>query len=175
LALSYDSPYFERSALSALGIRNVPSTWRRADLVVFQTLGDVAVERPGRPGVIEVWDELYLRGMRIKVRKRACQGFGDPALKPLVPGDILPSVSRRNPIRTNVDVWTTGNRVYRCEAPALLVGIGRAIAAGTDPNNAVESCVGRRLTPPELSLVCRTTEQLLELAQTEDHEARDLI
>lgn len=174
LVLSYDSPYFERNALSALGISNVPPDWRRADLVVFRSVGGVAVERPRTGRAIEPWDEVCLSSMRVKVRKRACQSFGDPSLKPLVPGDILPSVSRRTPGRARVDVWTTGNRVYRCEAPELLVRIARSLAAGTEPIKMAESCAGRRLTATESNLVCKTMRQLVELANTESREARNL-
>jgi hypothetical protein len=41
----------------------------------------------------------------------------------LVEGDILPSVSRRDLRRSQARLWTSGNRVFGCAAPSLLLRV----------------------------------------------------
>ncbi len=39
----------------------------------------------------------------------------------LVKGDILPTVSRRDPRRRQADVWTSGNRIFQTDNPRLVL------------------------------------------------------
>ena len=44
----------------------------------------------------------------------------DPSLVQLVVGDVLPTVSRRDPRRSSARLWTSGNRIFGCAAPHAL-------------------------------------------------------
>lgn len=125
--LPYETPPFERNALRALGIRRVPQDWRRGDLATFVATGNRDVPRPLAPAD-EGWSESSVRGVRFRVRSAGdapqlhalAARPRDPRLITLVPGDILPTVSRRDARRPLANVWTSGNRVFQCHSPELL-------------------------------------------------------
>ena len=120
--LAYDTPFFEWNSLAAVGIGNLPPTWRRGDLVVFERLA-VQVAPPVKRRTANAWEETVVHGVRFRTRATAVlTDYGDePAgLIPIVENDVLPSVSRRDPRRAGVDVWTSGNRVFRCRRPGLV-------------------------------------------------------
>jgi hypothetical protein len=70
----------------------------------------------------------------------------DPQLKHLVNGDVLPSVSRRDPVRHTVTVWTTSNRVFGCRSPRLLADIAVALASAESVTGPARTVLGR---PPD--------------------------
>lgn len=114
--LPYETPLFERNALRAAGILNVPPDWRRGDLWVLRKVGSNRAKWPGdldRTG----WSEHRFGQVRLRVDRRAVGEGGAPTLVPLVPGDVLPTVSRRDTRRAAARVWTTGNRIFGCSAP----------------------------------------------------------
>jgi hypothetical protein len=173
--LPYQTPLFERNALKAEGITNVPQEWRRGDLWILQNTGRDGKKSP-RPLVSETnscWHESVLCDVRIKIRNgRLNSSFADPSLKPLVRGEVLPSVSRRDARRQQVDVWTSGNRVYTCSAPQLLQGIAEAIAHGLSPYDEASSYMNRNMTEIEASMVTTTITQLRQIVLTEHGENR---
>ncbi len=171
LALPYASPPFERNALRAEGIRNYPYDWRRGDLVVFRcegkdTLPSTASLPPG-----PAWSEECARGIRFRLRpKPATGGFTNPCLASLVPGDVLPTVSTRDSRRKEADVWTPGNRIYRCAGTGTLRTVIRAIEDAEDPIRAVARELGRELGTEEARLVRKAQEQVVWLVETERKE-----
>jgi hypothetical protein len=70
--------------------------------------------------VQDQWTERVLGRVRLRVRL-GCDVAHDPRLTRLVEGDVLPSVSRRDPRRVEARVWTSGNRVFGCTAPSKLL------------------------------------------------------
>lgn len=118
-ALPYETPLFERNALRAAGILNVPPDWRRGDLWVLRK---VRRNRAKWPGDLDrtCWSEHRFGQVRLRVDRGAPSQRGAPTLVPLVPGDVLPTVSRRDKRRTAARVWTTGNRIFGCSAPEEL-------------------------------------------------------
>ncbi len=115
-AIPYETPYFERNALRAAGILNVAANWRRGDLWVLRKLRAQEIEWPGniaRP----IWQEFTFGPVRLRVDCGSACESSDPRLQSIVDGDILPSVSRRDSRRKRARVWTTGNRVFACDAP----------------------------------------------------------
>ena len=52
-------------------------------------------------------------------------------LESLVSGDILPSVSRDDARRGRVQIWTSGNRVFRSSAPDMVISAARAASGLT--------------------------------------------
>ena len=121
-ALAYETPLFERNALRAAGILNTPPDWRRGDL---WTLRKVKPNRGTWPGDLHrtPWFEHRFGHVRLRIDRGAADQGSDPVLLPIVPGDVLPTVSRRDLRRGHARVWTTGNRIFGCDAPEKLGSI----------------------------------------------------
>lgn len=114
--LAYETPLFERNALKAAGILNIPSDWRHGDLWTLRKIRSNCAKWPGNLSRTS-WSEHRFGQVRFRVdRGNGAQVGGSPALVPLVPGDILPTVSRRDKRREHARVWTTGNRIFGCAA-----------------------------------------------------------
>lgn len=147
--LSYLSPPFEWSALRAAGTGGVPPDWRCGDLATFRVRGAdaPAPQRPPQPRSPDQWVELQMRGVRIRFDPRACTAPGRLSLAPVVAGDVLPTVSARDPRRGAVSVWTSGNRVYSCTDPLRLRAdlISATRAANERRGMAVTGAIGQLL------------------------------
>ena len=170
LAIPYLSPPFERNALRAEGITGFPPEWRRGTLAVFSS-GKGEVPSPStailRP---EPWHEIAVDGVRIRVRPGDRAAFADPTLVSLVPGDVLPSVSRRDPRRQMADVWTSGNRIFGCNGRATLAHILRAMARKEHAATVLCQALGHALSGEEQRLVAQVASQLDHLIRTEQDE-----
>jgi hypothetical protein len=160
-AVQYDSPPFERNALQAAGIRLASYDWRQADLCVLRLLSPNTRPRPVAVRSCGRWTEELLCGTRLRLRRKGVGMFADPTLVSLVAGDVLPSVSRRHPLRRSVDVWTTGNHVFSCAGTAALRTIIRSLARGQDPALRVACALGRGLSNHEKHLIGVAAEQQL--------------
>jgi hypothetical protein len=125
--LRYDSPPFERAALEAAGLDCIPLDWRSADLAVFVLSAKIPGPRPETPARQE-WDEVTAGPVRVRLRRG--RNLGIPLLEELVDGEVLASVSAREPLRNVADVWTACNRVFRCPNTLDLSRALRARAAG---------------------------------------------
>ena len=173
-ALAYISPPFERAALDAAGLlRLVPLTWRRGDLIELRRTGSPPAARP-QAQRNESWREVTLDGARIRFRLDVPaheSASADPQLVPLVRGDIMPAVSRRDPVRGQVRVWTAGNRVFGCQAPALLACLAATLAAGDSPRSALAAHLGRPPAPTEDRAAAEAVRQLGEVARAERRTA----
>ena len=172
LQLSYATPFFEHNALRAAGFTYVAPNWRRGDLLIFERTGD---SPPGPMNPIEhstEWGQADIRGATIWVRSKDQPGFIDPRLAPLVPGDILPTVSRRDDRREAADVWTAGNRIYRCDGPHILSIILHAISVSEEPLEAVQRSLQRSLDRLEAAKVGSSIAQIENIIQTEVQEMR---
>jgi hypothetical protein len=127
--LTYSTPPFERAALRAAGLaRYVPRDWRRGDLLVFQRTSGILTPRP----IVRErrWSERVIKGVRIRIDDAGEAKSRDPRLISLLECDVLPSVSRRDERRCLVRVWTSGNRIFGCEAPVRLLEIIDTIISG---------------------------------------------
>ena len=168
--LGYTSPPFERSALVAGGLEGVPDGWRRGDLVEFRrTRQDIP--SPNRPEITRqeagAWAEVTHHGTRIRFKYDAEDSRtapADPRLLPLVEGDVLRTVSLRDPVRAKASVWTSGNRIFFCRSPLLLKVITEAITRSAD----VEATVIARFGPD----VCRSG---LANIRTAEGQVRELL
>ena len=169
LVLPYSSPLFERNALKAEGICNVHSEWRRGNLVVFKKIQEVEIEPPETQQVND-WVEVFLQKVRIRLRGSSNQQFSDPSLKGIISGDILPSVSRRDPRRSLADVWTSGNRIFKCSGRNILLKILQALAINSSPQENVSNYLSRCLSCDELILVNKATEQIENILKIEQNE-----
>ena len=129
LSIAYDTPFFEANALAAAGLF-APARWRRGDLVVFRRSLRSARPVPLVSGRRPTWIEASVGRMRISINSGAAPGDGLSGLLPLVSGDILPTVSRRDPRRRGAQVWTSGNRIFRTDNPKLV--LEAALACGSE-------------------------------------------
>jgi hypothetical protein len=119
------------------------------------------------------WSEEVFQGVRIRFRKDDRRGFRDPRLKSIVPGDVLPSVSRWDDRRKHADVWTSGNRIFRCDQPELIRHIVRSLASNQSSRNAVSHHLGRALTATENGLVEEALEQAKNILNIEREECKN--
>ncbi len=90
------------------------------------------------------WTERSLGLTRFKLRETTLDRLR--VTRPdrsLVPGDVLPSVSRRDPRRKDATVWTSGNRIFGCDGTATLTAIIDGINAGEAPEITVGMQDGR--------------------------------
>lgn len=122
------------------------------------------------------WREVTLNGTRIRFRASQDDTAAptDPRLLRLADGDVLPSVSRRDPLRGQIAVWTCGNKVFGCRSPGLLAVIAAALASGQPVTRAAEAHLGRVATATELARISQAAAQLTDLARqsaaTSHHE-----
>jgi hypothetical protein len=172
-ALKYETPPFERSAFRACGIRNLPSDWRRGDLLLFRRSTARAASHPTSTSPGDEWVDIVIQGIRLKVRAPLGLEFNDPRLRSIIRGDVLPSVSRRDPRRRHADIWTPRNRIFLCSGRSVFVQIARAIASGEQPQSAVARWLERDLTNAEQVTVKEATEQLCSLVHRERAELLD--
>lgn len=156
----YATPPFEHFALHAAGVREELPEWRVGDLLVARRLPGGVGRRPAPPSA-DRWTIVGDHTERVAFRD--VWGNEDPRLTPLVPGDILPSVSARDPRLPRVRVWTARNEVFGCGDPTLAAAISRAITQGVDPARAMSDVLGRTLGTEDrrrLLIVCRQLEGL---------------
>lgn len=167
--VAYVSPPFEINALAAAGWTDLPVDWRRGDLGILRTTG-VSGPRPIRQYRETRWEEHSLGWVRIRVRLDPPTKVVDPTLEDVVPGAVLPDVSRRHRFREIANVWTSGNRVYRCQSPRLLLVVLKALATGSNPRAAFASTIGRTPTTEEARAIARSVSQLQWIARIEGRE-----
>ena len=169
--LTYDAPFFEVNALSAEGI-NITRDWRKGDICVFKKLYDVNLPRPQIKNS-STWDEVQMGPVRLKIREPASTEKHeiDPRLSPIVPGEILPSVSRRDPRREIANVWTSGNRIFSCSCPDILAHVILAHRNGEPAAKEIEFLINRGLSPQERVAV---EESELQVKNIKEKEAREL-
>jgi hypothetical protein len=163
-ALRYLSPPFERNSLKVSGLV-VDDDWRCGDLVRFVCARDCTQKRPSTYPP-ERWEEEILDGVRIRIRPSVGSTV-DVRLQPLVEGDILPTVSRRADIRSQVDVWTSGNRVFRCEGREAFRIALRANREGVNPVTQIEEHLGLALTRDQQRVVLETVDQVKAIVAKE--------
>lgn len=122
----YETPHFEWVTLSRQTDERIPADWRQGDLLVFRfsNSGEGSVEV--RPETGPKWDEVAIGPMRVRIRTDTCSP-GSQAFEPVIPGGVAHSVSRRDPIRPLIGIWTTGNRVFHCPDPGQAKAILEAL------------------------------------------------
>ena len=174
LALSYVTPLFEHNALLASGFKHVPRDWRRGDLLHFKKVSHCHLDGSDSPVHPNTWSQFDVNGVGIWVRDKEGGEFADPCLEPLVPGDVLPTVSRSDPRRQVADVWSSGNRIFLCKGSKILSGIIGAVAVNQDPFQAVTQILGRPLRALEANFVRTAIRQIKHLVELERRELRSL-
>ena len=163
--LNYQTPPFESEALSAQGVP-VLDSWRRGDLALLKA-SEVGHGEP-RP-VVEgsAWASCRIGSVDIRFRMDATVSHGDPRLVRIVDGDILDSVSSRDPRRGEAAVWTSLNKVFACRDAPLALQIVGAIGQGIDPFIVAADYLGRDPCEAEAVYIEQSAHQLRSLMDAE--------
>ena len=121
--LEYVMPFFEFNAFRASGLKNIFPFWRKGDLALFRKIEDKHTKRPEGTSRVNEWVEREIDSVRIRIKKEPKQKSPKIALSigHIIPGDILASVSSRDPKRNGVNVWTSGNRVFKITNPETFI------------------------------------------------------
>lgn len=170
LAIAYATPFFERNALAASGIY-LPPYWRRGDLVVFRKARPTLRPPAASGSARRPWREVTIDRMRLFIRQDT-PSAAVTGLNPLVEGDVLPSVSRRDPRRRHGQVWTSGNRVYRTGNPQLILDAANSCAQSAHGASVQPGLWG---TVREREARDRVADQLRTLAALEAQEEQGVI
>lgn len=168
--VTYQAPPFEVSTLKALSLYGVSHRWRRGDLLELSVERPISASDINAPSSEVPWDELRFQSSRIKFRADVLTDEVDPSLRSIVSGDVLTSVSRRDPARSRVGVWTSGNRGFECTSPNVLRVGFEAFMEERDP---VEACQDRLSVTLPRHMVIRlnqAVEQLVACVQLEEAE-----
>jgi hypothetical protein len=114
-SVRYRMPHFEASSLRVTAPDlPVPDDWRVGDMLTLEKTREV-LPQLAPAAAIDSWHEVTFGPVRIKLRCARA-----PDLGPLVPGDVLDTVSRRDPIRAQIGLWTSGNRVFSLDNAKML-------------------------------------------------------
>jgi hypothetical protein len=169
-ALSYLSPPFEHNAFLSAGAIPVRTDWRHGDLATF-VRAKRGINLAAATQQADTWIGYSIDGVRFRLRNPSNDLIlGVPDLVPLVSGDVLPSVSRRHPLRESVDFWSSGNRVFRCTNRIVMMLILGALKGGTDAVSVVEHKMHRRLCLSEQSQLTRIVAKVRQLIEVEKCE-----
>jgi hypothetical protein len=169
--LPYRSPPFERNALRAVGIAGAPVDWRRGDLAVFAKRSARRSPRPKVSSPVDAsWCGVSFSAAQFRVSCKRKGGFSDPRLSPIIEGDVLPTVSRRDPRRKAANLWTSGNRVFACRGCDIVLVVAKALASGHAPRMRVENYLGRTLSSAEAEMTNEAAMQLIRLVLSEERE-----
>lgn len=112
----YLTPHFEAVSLRAAARgANIPTGWRRGDVLIFKRLSR-SVATVQNSAQDTQWREVRFGPVRIKLAE---QPTGTD-VGSLVRGDVLATVSRRDPARKRIGMWTSGNRVFTLANPLVI-------------------------------------------------------
>ena len=114
--LQYAMPFFEFNALRSAGVNNILPFWRTGDVVTFKKMRETNIEREPFEEPTSDWQEQMIENVRIRVNI-STKDADDLRINNLVPLDILPSVSSREPIRKQANLFTSGNRIFNVSRP----------------------------------------------------------
>ncbi len=174
-ALRYRTPFFEFRALRAAGLRAVPMNWRGGtlwQLTSTELAGQAQLDRHQVPAA-QTATEVTIDSVRIRVIDICPPRPGVVSLQTLVPGDTLPTVSRRHPARTAASLWTSGNTVLGCADPELA---GLLLTHLADSKGSAENDndrLARRLAMHHHVPVCdisRALDKIGAIVATERHD-----
>ncbi len=168
--LRYQTPPFEQNALNAAGIE-VRSDWRSGTLWILRKEHGHNLPRPYRQSIQDdQWWESSILGTRIRFKKLAQLCFDDPTLTPIIDGNVLMSVSRRNRMREFVDVWTSGNRVFACRGTDVLHQIATAIKLKQDVHSFIQHQFEVSLDKRQRESIDNAAAQIKRIAILESKE-----
>jgi hypothetical protein len=171
-AVRYVSSPFELASHRAARLGGIPLDWRTGELVRLRLARGPTTGRPPAPNDEAVWFPFIIDDIPVYVRERDADAdrIDDTLLRSIVPGDVLTTVSRRDPGRAEVDVWTSLNRIWASSNPLVLQAICRALAEHSDPVAAVRADLSRELELQDAERVRATADYLSAIVKREREE-----
>ena len=170
LGLTYETPFFETNALAAAGL-HPPARWRRGDLLIFRKTRPSSRLAPATSRRRD-WIEVSVGRMRLFIKGVAADTGGLHGLIPIVSGDVLTSVSRRDRRRRTAAIWTSGNRIFRTDNPRLVLEAALLHSSATIGAGAQPALWGSVL---ERQALKRVGELIGCLAEREAEEERGIL
>jgi len=138
--LTYQTPLFEKISLSYQGI-TVSDNWRRGDLL---SLISSDITKPVVTGFYKIetsdWKEVVIAKSKIKIRLSENNEYERPSIEPVYKDSpILKSVSRRDPKRQEIDLWTSKHQVFKLRGNNIVFLILKGISENLDINAIVSN------------------------------------
>lgn len=157
--LSYESPPFERAALSTEGLSC--EQWRSGDLFVFKKVSDLEGDlQNGLMSTEDIWHTFEVCNIVVKIRDRnEAESIFNYELASK--GPYFTSVSRRAPERSNIDLWTSDNRVYTLSRPSIMKHIFMHLDSGLS-NAVFLTSRAYNLSKPEEEAISQLFEEIIE-------------
>jgi len=120
--VEYEVPPFEYMAY-----RDIPTfsgeVWRTGDWVKIKKCGNAKTKAP-RAKSFQGWTEYSFEKKRIFIKnKKEKDEYRKPKLTHLCRDNILNSVSKRNPLIANIDIWTSRNAVLHINSGVPVIRI----------------------------------------------------
>jgi len=134
-SLTYESPIFEQIALATQGI--FCDNWRAGDLFVFRKVGEpLSNLKVAYPKDEPKWDEYRFNRLKVKLRQRTIINKNKLGIRPLSDkGSYLGTVSRRSPLRSCIDLWTSDNVAYSVDRIDVVKLALDKLIGGESPND----------------------------------------
>jgi hypothetical protein len=129
--IEYVSPPFEVNSLLSLGITHFPINWRKGKLRIYKKNNNI-INKMENSNIIypDKWYDVTINNVRIKTRIIKNESYKPLKciISSIVKNDIFPTVSMRTGKQNEVDIWTSGNRVYKCSNNQDFISICKSIS-----------------------------------------------
>jgi len=140
--LRYATPRFEKMALKTEGI-DLNHDWRTGDLFILRK-----VRQPAdgidilAPRIESEWDEFLVFGKRVKLKKRVEPENSAVSFQHVDESKVLRNVSRRSPLRSRIDLWTSDNEAYSVTGVRLINAALTSMQQGFNVEETINSLSG---------------------------------
>lgn len=172
-AVSYETPFFEKETLEKNKISS--KNWRKGDMIIFLNDGKKLPENV-ECRIEEEWEDFLVGKIKVKIKKKNEELSKYIAPKILIknPEDaVLYSVSRRSPIRKNIDLWTSTNIGLKIEGWKTMSLILDGISKGKNLEEISEtillnfSNLDKNQIKRDITIVYQTLKDLLIMNENE--------
>jgi hypothetical protein len=119
--LHYAMPFFEFNAFRAAGVEDILPFWRKGDLAIFRKVNTNIHPRPILDEIKTNWIEKEIDTVRIRVIDQNTSDKNELKITHIIKGDIFPTVSTRDKRKSEANVWTSGNRIYKVNNPKRFI------------------------------------------------------
>ena len=124
--IEYVSPPFETNSLLSIGVTHFPINWRKGNLRIYRKKIDNTNKVEKDDGIYsDIWHDITIKNVRFKTR--IIDGESNETtgcvISSIIKNDIFPTVSMRTGKQNEVDIWTSGNRVYKCSNTKKFISI----------------------------------------------------
>jgi hypothetical protein len=153
----YRTPKFEHMAYARAGYLGIPETWRTADVLTFTLITPCSVPAPSLESDRAQWHEVVAAGVRWRINPT--RAAVSSAVDALGEERQLTTVSRRDPRRVGVNVFTDDNRAYRSSNPSLLTHVLH-VTDDPDPLAALARRLGAPLTTQQMRVARATVHRI---------------